>query len=432
MSNSNKKKKQWKEEKDRLLKMTTEERSKRKFDKTPVSIKDIPSWMEETKNKTDSDDTPKEENQKNSLSEKVSLYNGDITLLEIDAIVNAANSSLLGGGGVDGCIHRASGSYLLAECRSLNGCQTGQAKITCGYDLPAKYVIHTVGPIARGQISEHHNKALASCYNSSLELAKENNIRTIAFPCISTGIYGFPNEPAANVALTTAKEWLKKNHNEMDRIIFCVFLEVDVKIYEKKISEFFPIDTDDDDNKDNSNDDEEETDENNKDTEQMPAQHPMKETGNVDEMTESNEDADEGEQVSPAATSEEEKGLSKQKITEVSNEPKDNVNEDVEMASQAMSQEVLQDLKSDEDADMESQDLSPSLEDTTDLDKPSNLQVSPESTCISPCEATSNTISVSPPADNVHKPEENIEAIADVEMHSQVDNVDGSNEVKDK
>ncbi|XP_050601596.1 ADP-ribose glycohydrolase MACROD2 isoform X5 [Macaca thibetana thibetana] len=143
---------------------------------------------------------------------------------------------------VDGCIHRAAGPCLLAECRNLNGCDTGHAKITCGYDLPAKYVIHTVGPIARGHINGSHKEDLANCYKSSLKLVKENNIRSVAFPCISTGIYGFPNEPAAVIALSTIKEWLAKNHHEVDRIIFCVFLEVDFKIYKKKMSEFFSVD----------------------------------------------------------------------------------------------------------------------------------------------------------------------------------------------
>ncbi|XP_043334383.1 ADP-ribose glycohydrolase MACROD2 isoform X1 [Cervus canadensis] len=240
---SNKKKKVWREEKERLLKMTIEERRK-EYIRDYVPLNTIPSWKEEMKGKSQNDEenTQEPSQVKKSLSEKVSLYRGDITLLEVDAIVNAANASLLGGGGVDGCIHRAAGPCLLAECRNLNGCDTGHAKITCGYDLPAKYVIHTVGPIARGHINGSHKEDLANCYKSSLKLVKENNIRSVAFPCISTGIYGFPNEPAAVIALSTIKEWLAKNQHEVDRIIFCVFLEVDFKIYKKKMGEFFPAD----------------------------------------------------------------------------------------------------------------------------------------------------------------------------------------------
>ncbi|XP_054839989.1 ADP-ribose glycohydrolase MACROD2 isoform X2 [Eublepharis macularius] len=240
----NKRKKLWREEKERLLKMTLEERRK-EYLREYVALKDIPTWMEEmNKNQNEEENSKETLPVKKSLSEKVCLYRGDITLLETDAIVNAANSSLLGGGGVDGCIHRAAGPCLVAECRNLIGCATGEAKITCGYDLPAKYVIHTVGPIARGHISDSHKEDLANCYKSSLKLAKENLIRSIAFPCISTGIYGFPNEPAAVIALTTIKEWLSKNYHEMDRVIFCVFLEVDYKIYKKKMNEFFPTDED--------------------------------------------------------------------------------------------------------------------------------------------------------------------------------------------
>ncbi|KAM6128530.1 ADP-ribose glycohydrolase MACROD2 [Pterocles gutturalis] len=238
----NKRKKLWREEKERLLKMTLEERRK-EYLRDYVALKNIPTWMEDLKSKSESDgENAKDLQGKRSLSKKVSLYRGDITLLEVDAIVNAANSSLLGGGGVDGCIHRAAGPCLVAECRNLSGCETGQAKITCGYDLPAKYVIHTVGPIARGHLTDTHKENLANCYKSSLKLAKENNIRSIAFPCISTGIYGFPNEPAAVIALNTVKDWLTKNQNEVDRIIFCVFLEVDYKIFKKKMGEFFPLD----------------------------------------------------------------------------------------------------------------------------------------------------------------------------------------------
>ncbi|XP_045688849.1 ADP-ribose glycohydrolase MACROD2 [Phyllostomus hastatus] len=239
---SNKKKKVWREEKERLLKMSLEERRK-EYMRDYVPLNTILSWKEEVKGKSQNDEENTQETSqvKKNLNEKVSLYRGDITLLEVDAIVNAANASLLGGGGVDGCIHRAAGPCLLAECRNLNGCETGQAKITCGYDLPAKYVIHTVGPIARGHINGSHKEDLANCYKSSLKLVKENNIRSVAFPCISTGIYGFPNEPAAVIALSTAKEWLAKNHHEVDRIIFCVFLEVDFKIYKRKMNEFFPV-----------------------------------------------------------------------------------------------------------------------------------------------------------------------------------------------
>ncbi|XP_073528306.1 ADP-ribose glycohydrolase MACROD2 isoform X3 [Phyllobates terribilis] len=240
-TSSSKKKRIWREEKERLLSMTQTERRK-ELCKDYIPLDSIQSLLKEQQSSACEDENKKI----SSLCDKVSLYKGDITQLEVDAIVNAANSSLLGGGGVDGCIHRASGPFLSAECRTLRGCETGKAKITCGYELPAKYVIHTVGPIARGQLSDFHKENLAKCYESSLALIKENNIRSIAFPCISTGIYGFPNEPAAIIALTTAKEWLKKNRDEIDRIIFCVFLDIDYKIYKRKLNEFFLKDGDDD------------------------------------------------------------------------------------------------------------------------------------------------------------------------------------------
>lgn len=160
----------------------------------------------------------------------IEIHVGDITQLTVDAIVNAANTTLLGGGGVDGAIHRAAGKELLEYCRRLNGCKTGEAKITPGFRLRAKFVIHTVGPVWSGG-NKKEDELLASCYRNSLELASRNNVRTIAFPAISTGAYGFPPECAAKIAVTETKGFLKKQ-SSLQKVIFCCFDEKTKKIYE--------------------------------------------------------------------------------------------------------------------------------------------------------------------------------------------------------
>jgi len=149
---------------------------------------------------------------------KIDIVRGDITKLDVDAIVNAANTTLLGGGGVDGAIHRAAGPELLAECRTLGGCRPGEAKITRGYQLPTRFVIHTVGPVWRG--GKHHEpEILANCYRNSLQLAVENEIKTIAFPAISCGAYGYPIPEAAQVAFKTARDFLATD-DSIDKVIF--------------------------------------------------------------------------------------------------------------------------------------------------------------------------------------------------------------------
>ena len=159
---------------------------------------------------------------------------GDITKLACDCIVNAANKTLLGGGGVDGAIHRAAGPELLKECRTLKGCETGQAKITKGYNLKAKYVIHTVGPIYSGK--EQDKTLLSNCYKNSLDLAKRNNIKSIAFPAISTGVYAYPIEKATAIAVKTVKEWIKNNADYDIEIIFCCFDEATYIPYKKELA----------------------------------------------------------------------------------------------------------------------------------------------------------------------------------------------------
>jgi len=165
----------------------------------------------------------------------IELVQGDITKLNVDAIVNAANKTLLGGGGVDGAIHRAAGPELLEECRGIGGCPTGEARITKGYNLPTKFIIHTVGPIWRGGHMDEIDH-LRNAYRNSLSLATSNNIETIAFPNISTGVYGFPKESAAEIAIKVAKEFISKN-TLPKKVIFVCFDDENFEIYREKLKE---------------------------------------------------------------------------------------------------------------------------------------------------------------------------------------------------
>lgn len=170
-----------------------------------------------------------------ALNNKISLYQGDITALEVDAIVNAANESLLGGGGIDGAIHSAAGPLLLEECKALQGCPTGCTKMTRGYQLPAFHVLHTVGPMGRG------DGYLVSCYTSCLEHVLTHSLRTVAFCCIGTGIFGFPLVRAAHIALYTVRKFLDQHADCVDRIVFCVFRNEELEVYQKLLPSYFPI-----------------------------------------------------------------------------------------------------------------------------------------------------------------------------------------------
>ena len=164
---------------------------------------------------------------------RIELAKGDITKMQVDAIVNAANKSLLGGGGVDGAIHRAAGPLLLEECKSLNGCETGEAKITRSYNLPCKFIIHTVGPVWHGG-TQNEPELLTTCYTNSLQIAIKNKLKTIAFPNISTGVYRFPKTMAAGIAIRTVNQFLKQN-NKLKTVYFVCYDEENYDIYKEKL-----------------------------------------------------------------------------------------------------------------------------------------------------------------------------------------------------
>ncbi|MGD0953995.1 MAG: O-acetyl-ADP-ribose deacetylase [Methanotrichaceae archaeon] len=166
-------------------------------------------------------------------SDKISVFRGDITLLKVDAIVNAANNSLLGGGGVDGAIHKAAGPGLLKECRRMNGCPTGEARITGGHNLPARWVIHTVGPVWHGG-NDGEDETLAMCHRNCLEVALHYGIKTIAFPSISTGAYGFPIEPASRIAVREVKSILERNES-IEKVVYVCFNQTAYDCYLKSI-----------------------------------------------------------------------------------------------------------------------------------------------------------------------------------------------------
>ncbi|KAK8060855.1 macro domain-containing protein [Apiospora saccharicola] len=210
----------------------------------PISAADIPSLSLLYKlKKLDKAQTTPVAGATPKHNDRIALIRGDITTLRVDAIVNAANKSLLGGGGVDGAIHRAAGRALKDECRELGGCETGNSKITDAYNLPCKKVIHTVGPIYDDVHPERSEAALRGCYRSSLELAVEHGLKTIAFSGISTGIYGYPSLDACRVACDTVKTFLDKNEEKLDKVIFVTFEVKDVRSYDSTLPLYFPPDT---------------------------------------------------------------------------------------------------------------------------------------------------------------------------------------------
>ncbi|XP_011494235.1 PREDICTED: O-acetyl-ADP-ribose deacetylase MACROD2-like isoform X2 [Ceratosolen solmsi marchali] len=225
-------------EKKKYLSMSLNER-RQLYKGTPKTIEQILTWPDyfETHKLTMAKLSPEESVEKVSkgLADKISIWGGDICQLEVDVIVNAANTFLCVGGGVDGAIHKAAGPYLQKECTTLGGCRIGEAKLTGGYRLPAKYVIQTVGP--REEIPEN----LQDCYKNSLDLAQRNGLRSIAFPCIATGIYGYPPKAAATIALSTVKKFLLENPDIIHRVIFCLYMKNDIDIYEELLQKYYAL-----------------------------------------------------------------------------------------------------------------------------------------------------------------------------------------------
>ncbi|XP_077283700.1 macro domain-containing protein CT2219-like [Arctopsyche grandis] len=238
----------WPVEKNIFLNMDVEKKRRQYKGNSFLTLQEVPPWVEEVSRQSPSLDSDVnifkaggmvlDASLNVILAHKVSLWNGDITQFEVDAIVNAANTRLLGGAGVDGAIHRAAGAYLLEECESIRGCPTGEARISGGYQLPAKYVIHTVGPTNKSA------ELLKNCYRSCFALQRANELKTIVFPCIGTGVYNFPNIEAAHIACSTSREFLEEDAKEhggsVERIIFCTFEPKDFKIYQSVIQLYFP------------------------------------------------------------------------------------------------------------------------------------------------------------------------------------------------
>jgi len=223
----------WKQEDS----LTVEERRKRYHSQKFVELKDIEPWSLQSKKLKVVEKESKFQVDE-ELNNKVALWHGDITTLELDAIVNSANESLMGGsGGIEAAIHKAAGPRLLSECGALHGCETGQVKISRGYDLPSTYILHTVGPV------DENPEVLEACYNGCLDLLEKNKIKTVAFCAVSTGVFGFPIEPATRIALSTVRRWLETGNNrtKVNLVVFVLYKDRDNACYEQIMPEYFPV-----------------------------------------------------------------------------------------------------------------------------------------------------------------------------------------------